>query len=45
MDELLKLQPCTSEKSSQLRYVYDKGSVNVRGWKQWGFIVNSMEVF
>ena len=36
MDELLKLQPCTSEKSSQLRYMYDKVSVNVRGLEAMG---------
>ena len=36
MDELLKLQPCSSEKSSQLRYMYDKVSVNVRGSRSNG---------
>ena len=36
MDELLKLQPCNSEKSSQLRYIYDKVSVNVRGLEALG---------
>ena len=33
MDEL---QPCTSEKSSQLRYMYEKVSVNVRGLEAMG---------
>ena len=36
MDELFKLQPCTSEKSNQLRYMYDKVSVNVRGLEAMG---------
>ena len=31
MDEILKIQACTSGKTSQLRYVYDKISVHVRG--------------
>ena len=31
MDEILKMQACTSGRSSQLRYVYDKISVHVRG--------------
>ena len=36
MDELLKIQPCNGEKSSQLRYIYDKVSVNVRGLEALG---------
>ena len=31
MDELLKIPPCIGDKASQLRFVYDKLSVNVRG--------------
>ena len=31
MDEILKIQACTSDKLSALRYVYDKISVHVRG--------------
>ena len=31
MDELLKIAPCANDKSIQLRFVYDKISVNVRG--------------
>jgi len=31
MDEILKIQACTSGKTNQLRYVYDKISVHVRG--------------
>jgi hypothetical protein len=36
MDELLKLQTCSGEKSSQLRYIYDKVSVNLRGLESLG---------
>ena len=36
MDELLKLSPCTGEKPAQLRFVYDKVSVNVRGLEALG---------
>ena len=36
MDELLKLSPCTGERSTQLRFVYDKVSVNVRGLEALG---------
>ena len=36
MDELLKLPPCNGEKSGQLRYIYDKVSVNVRGLEALG---------
>ena len=36
MDELLKLQTCSGEKSSQLRYIHDKVSVNVRGLESLG---------
>jgi hypothetical protein len=31
MDETLKIQACTSNRTGQLRYVYDKISVHVRG--------------
>jgi hypothetical protein len=31
MDEILKIQACTSNRTGQLRYVYDKISVHVRG--------------
>ena len=31
MDELLKIPVCSSDKASQLRFVYDKISINVRG--------------
>ena len=31
MDEILKIQACTSDKLSALRFVYDKISVHVRG--------------
>ena len=30
MDELLKITACDGDKSKQLRFVYDKASVNVR---------------
>ena len=36
MDELLKIRGCTSDKASQLRFVYDKISVNVRGLESLG---------
>ncbi len=36
MDELLKIQPCNGEKSSQLRYTYNKVSANVRGLEALG---------
>ncbi|XP_028409239.1 uncharacterized protein LOC114531823 [Dendronephthya gigantea] len=36
MDDLLKLQPCSGEKASQLRYIYDKVSVNVRALEALG---------
>jgi hypothetical protein len=36
MEELLKLSPCTGERSTQLRFVYDKVSVNVRGLEALG---------
>ena len=36
MDELLKIPGCTSDKASQLRFVYDKISVNVRGLESLG---------
>ena len=31
MDDILKIQACTSNRTGQLRYVYDKISVHVRG--------------
>jgi hypothetical protein len=31
MDVILKIQACTSNRTGQLRYVYDKISVHVRG--------------
>jgi hypothetical protein len=31
MDETLKIQACTSNRTGKLRYVYDKISVHVRG--------------
>ena len=36
MDELLKIPSCMGEKSSQLRYVYDKVSIHVRGLESLG---------
>ena len=36
MDELLRLPSCTGDKSSSLRYVYDKISVHVRGLQALG---------
>ena len=36
MDELLKIPGCTSDKASQLPFVYDKISVNVRGLESLG---------
>lgn len=36
MDELLKVQPCSTDKPSHLRYVYDKVSVNIRGLESLG---------
>ena len=36
MDELLKIPSCIGEKSSQLRYVYDKVSIHVRGLESLG---------
>lgn len=36
MDELLKIQPCSTDKPSHLRYVYDKVSVNIRGPESLG---------
>ena len=35
-DELLKIPSCVGEKSSQLRYVYDKVSIHVRGLESLG---------
>jgi hypothetical protein len=36
MDELLKIQPCATDKLSALRFVYDKISVHVRGLTSLG---------
>ena len=36
MDEILKLQPCTSDRPSSLRFLYDKLSVHVRGLSSLG---------
>ena len=35
MDEILKIPACTSDKASQLRLVYDKIGINIRGWNRW----------
>ena len=36
VDELLKIPACTSDKASQLGFVYDKISINVRGLEALG---------
>ena len=36
MEELLKLQACPKDKASQIRYVYDKINVHVRGLEALG---------
>lgn len=36
MDALLRIQACNNERASQLRYVYDKISINVRGLEALG---------
>ena len=36
MDEILKIQACTNGRTSQLRYIYDKVSVHVRGLASLG---------
>ena len=36
MDELLKISSCSMDKPSQLRYLYDKLSVNIRGLEALG---------
>ena len=41
MDELLKIPVCSGDKTSQLRFVYDKISVSVRGLEALG--VNSSQ--
>lgn len=41
MDELLKIPECSGDKASQLRFVYDKISINVRGLEALG--VNSSQ--
>ena len=43
MDELLKIPTCNGDKSSQLRFVYDKVSVHVRGLEALG--VDSMSIW
>lgn len=43
MDELLKIPACNGDKSSQLRFVYDKVSVHVRGLEALG--VDSMSIW
>ena len=41
MDELLKIPACNGDKPSQLRFVYDKVSIHVRGLEALG--VNSSQ--
>ena len=41
MDELLKIPACTTDKTSQLRFMYDKISINVRGLEALG--INSSQ--
>ena len=36
MEELLKLRPCTGEKPNQLRYLFDKISIHLRGLESLG---------
>ena len=36
MDELLTIPACITDKTSQLRFVYDKISINVRGLEALG---------
>ena len=36
MDEMLKIPACTSDKASQLRLVYDKIGINIRGLESLG---------
>ena len=36
MDEMLKIPACTSDKASQLRLVYDKIDINIRGLESLG---------
>ena len=36
MNELLKIPGCTSDKASQLRFVYDKISINIQGLDSLG---------
>ena len=36
MEELIKIQPCTGDKPSTLRFVYDKINVNIRGLAAMG---------
>ena len=41
IDQLLKIPACTTDNTSQLRFVYDKISINVRGLEALG--VNSSQ--
>ena len=43
MDETLKLQPCTSDRPSPLRFLYDKLSVHVRGLSSLGVTVQVLQ--
>lgn len=36
MEELIKIPPCTGDKASALRFVYDKVNVNIRGLTSMG---------
>ena len=41
MDNLLKLNPCTSDKPQQLRYLYDQMQVQIRGLESLGVTTDS----
>ena len=41
MDNLLKLNPCTSDKPQQLRYLYDQMQVQIRGLESLGITTES----
>ena len=41
MDNLLKLNPCTSDKPQQLRYLYDQMQVQTRGLESLGVTTES----
>ena len=45
MDELLKLPCCSGDKVTQLRVVYDKISVNVRGLEAIGVMADQYGSF